>query len=107
MYRSPIKSNIAKYQRIMLDPSYVNIIVQTIQKQGISIATETLDKNSILDAIYNSEGVKYSEWYYIGKTKKAIYYCTVATTVPEEQFQEYGHRLIITLAVNKIRALFK
>jgi len=107
MYRHPIRSNIRNYQRVLIDADYLKALVEAINNGYINIDVSNLSQDSILGQIYSAEGIKYSRLYFLGATKKAVYYCSIATTDPSETFTDPVDRLAITLAIGKIKALLK
>lgn len=106
MYRTPVQSHIRDYQRILLDSEYIRILVEAMQNPSVDIQPEKLPP-CILKQIYAAEDIHFCRIFYLGSTKKAVYYCSLATTDPQEFFQDPKDQLAISLAINKIKILLK
>jgi len=102
-YESPFESHKQEYQRLLVDKDYLNIISTIINQGYADIFTEKLEEESMIKKLYTAEGVVYSEWYYLHSTRKAIFFCTIATSNTLDTFDQPKHRALIDLEINKIR----
>jgi hypothetical protein len=97
---------VEKYKRIEVDANYIQLLLETIAN-GKKILDPDRMENGLLRSIYRSEGIQHSEMYFLGKTDKEVYYCTLATTKDKERFTSDANRVEIDLAISRIREVFK
>jgi len=97
---------VEKYKRVEVDAPYIQMILEVIATGKKTLISETMEPG-LLRSIYRAEGVKYSEAYFLSKTEKEVYYCTIATTKENERFAGDGDRVEIDLAISRIREVFK
>jgi len=97
---------VEKYRRIEVDAPYIQMLLEVIATGKKSLEPTTMDAG-LLRSIYRAEGVRYSEAYFLSKTEKEVYYCTVATTRENERFESDSDRVEIDLAISRIREVFK
>jgi hypothetical protein len=97
---------IEKYKRIEVDSAYVQMLLEVIATGKKELEVDKMERG-LLRSIYRSEGVQYSECYFLGKTEKEVYYCTIATTQEKQRFAGDGDRVEINLAISSIREVFK
>lgn len=103
----PFKSVINIYTRVVVDGEYVNMLRKVALDGFVSLDVPNMNPG-LLREIYESEGVFFSQIFYLHETAEAFYYCSVATdetgvfgmtTKPEQ--------LTIRLTVDKLRNIFK
>lgn len=97
---------VEKYRRVAVDASYIAMLLEVIANGKKLIEVQTMEPG-LLKNIYTAEGITYCEVYYIAKTEKEVYYCSIATTKENEKFTREAERVEIDLAVSTIRDVFK
>ena len=97
---------VEKYKRIEVDANYIQMLLETISTGRKSLDVDKMEPG-LLRSIYRSEGIQHSECYFLGKTEKEVYYCTLATTKDKQRFTGDGDRVEIDLAISRIREVFK
>ena len=77
-----------------------------IQKNGgINLNVDEMP-NSLLKRIYQSEGIKYSEVYFLANTEKELYSCSINAITTSEDFLSPQQRIGIELGINDLRKIF-
>ena len=95
-----------KFDSVRVDLDYINMIIELMIKGCLKIEVDKMP-NCFLKTVYQSEGIKYSELYFLAQEKgHKIYYCSVATVKDNERFDDANVRLKIQIAVDKIRGIF-
>lgn len=105
-YIDPMRSVKADYQRLHVDKDYLEMLAEAERTGYVKMSVESMPKESLLKRIYQSEGIVYSEIYFIHQDDIAFYYCSISST----SIQDFDHPLVITtidLAINNIRNVFK
>lgn len=105
-YAHPFRSVKAQYQRLEADEEYLRMMVELIQKKSITLETGKIP-NGLLKNIYQAEGVKYSQLFFLGNDKKNIYYCSCATSVEGGWENSPYEKNQIFMAVNTIKQNIK
>jgi len=98
---------IRKFDDVKVDVPYISMIIEMLLKGSVKLKVSEMPE-CFLKRAYISEGIKYSEVYFL-KHEQAdhIYYCSVATTKDNEFFESPKHRMVIELAINHIESIFK
>ena len=95
-----------KYNSIKVDGQYVDMLINIQKNGGTSLSVDEMP-NSLLKRIYQSEGIKYSEIYFLSNTEKELYYCAVNAINPAEDFLDPQQRIGIELGINDLRKIFE
>lgn len=69
----------SKYQKIEIDQEYARMLLELMQKGNLHFKTDKM-REGLLKGVYKSEGVQEVRLYYLGQTKKFIFYCSAATS---------------------------
>ena len=93
-----------KYNSIKVDGQYIEMLIN-IQKNGQVIENIEELPNCLLKRIYQSEGIKYAEVYFLGNTATEMYYCAI-NSKSDEDFIDPIKRVGIELGVNDLRKIF-
>jgi hypothetical protein len=101
-YTHPFKSIKDDYQKLSIDEEYLRMLVSLCNQKSVKILTKDLPK-SLLKSIYEGEGVKYSELYYLGQDKKNIYFSSCATSVEGGWEDNSYQKMTIEIQMNTIR----
>lgn len=105
-YTGPFKAVKNQYQRMESDEYYLRMLVEMIQKKAISLSTREMPDSSI-KTIYEGEGVKYAEVYFLGNDRKNIYYCSCGTSVEGGWETDHYSKGQILVAINTLRQNIK
>lgn len=105
-HSNPEHTIIDKYSKLRVDSHYIEMLSDIIAKEKVLVTTSNLP-TSLLKTIYLAEAVKYSEIRLLHTTDDAIYYCSVATTMENEYFQDPSTVLNVELSCNKISEILK
>lgn len=100
-YTHPFKSVKDDYQRLAVDEEYLRMLVSLCSQKSVKVFTSDLP-NGMLKSIYEGEGVKYAEFYYLGQDKKNIYYCSCATSTSAWEDNSY-QKMTIQIQMNTIK----
>jgi len=99
-YRSPFSSVKEKYQKIPIDREYAKMLLEVMENKKCTFETDKL-RDGLLKDIYIADGVKKSVISLLKEEKKAIYFCSMATSqIGEFTMKE---KLDIDIAINKIK----
>jgi hypothetical protein len=99
-YIDPFHSQKAKYQKIELDGIYLKMLLETMQDGYVHLKTSEM-KDGLLKGIYQSEGVTESRIYYLGRTKKYVFYCSLANS--KEWLMDQAEKSKLDMGVSKIK----
>lgn len=95
-----------KYDSVKVDFEYINTVIELLTKGYVKLEVDKMP-DCFLKRIYQGEGVKYSELYFLGQEKSnKIYYCSIATSVENETFDDVKVRAKIDLSINHIQQIF-
>ncbi len=100
-YTHPFKSVKDDYQRLTIDEEYLRMLVTLCNQKSIRVTTSELP-NGILKSIYQGEGVKYAEMYYLGQDRKNIYFCTCGTSASTWEDNSY-QKMTVQIQINTIK----
>lgn len=101
-YTHPFKSVKDDYQRLAVDEALIRILAQLPASKSVKIRTEELEKGIVKD-IYEGEGVKYSEIFYLGQDRKNIYYCSCGSSVEGGWEHSSYQKMTIQIQINAIK----
>jgi hypothetical protein len=93
-----------RYQKVEIDEEYARMLLEIIQKGNIHLKTEDM-KDCLLKGIYINDKVKESKLYFLGQTKKHIFYCSAATS--KDWLLDQQEKTKLDLAVGKIKQNIK
>lgn len=99
-YTHPFHSVKDSLQKLEVDEGYLRMLASINTKNKVIITTATLEKGFLKD-LYESEGVKYAEIYYLGQDRKSLYFCSAASSFIWED-NSYN-RAALNLGITKIR----
>ena len=94
-----------KYNSIKVDGQFVEMLID-IQKNGQTLKKTEDMTNSLLKRIYLSEGVKYTEIYFLTNNSHELYYCAISAIKEGEVFEEPTKKIAIELGINDLRKIF-
>lgn len=101
-YCDPFGSVKELYQRLAIDEEYMRMLAILSVQRSIKL-TPTSMTTGLLKDIYEGEGIKYAEKYYLGHDKKNIFYCSLGTS-KEGGWQDNAYqRMFIQLMVNNLK----
>lgn len=101
-YRLPFKTVKEAYQKLMVDAEYVRMLNDIYINQRCNFISSTMPEG-LLKNLYESEGVKYSELYFLYQDKKSFYFCSIATSKDQRMIQTRAQQAVINVAVSNIR----
>ena len=108
LYAATVKEDLSiydKYSSIKVDREFVDMLID-IQKNGqITKKTEEM-QNSLLKRIYLSEGIKYTEIYFLTNNQHELYFCTISSIKDGEDFSDPIKKIAIELGINDLRKIF-
>lgn len=97
---------VRKYDSVRVDFAYIEMMVKILTDGFVKIKVDEMP-NCFLKTVYQGEGVKYSEVYFIKQEQShKIYYCSIATNKDNEYFDDKFSRSKIDLAINHLRQIF-
>lgn len=106
-YLYPFHSVKSDYQKLPVDKEYAKMLLKVMQEKHVSYKVADMDENSILRKVYESEGVRYSNIYYIGQDKTNIYYCSTATSLDFDNWLSRVDQTVVEICMNIIRQNIK
>ncbi len=101
-YTEPFTSVKEKYQQLRIDSEYIRLLDQVCGLKKVEIYTKDV-KSQFLKEIYDGEGVKYSEVFFLGQDKKNLYYCSIVSSKEKAWQNHKDQELAISIAINNIR----
>lgn len=105
-YRYPVASAM-RYQKVHVDGSFVDILLQTMRQGSIRFKTDELKQDSLLRMMNEVEDIKYSEMYHLYDRKETVYFCMISTVKDDEGFRDARIRLAIEQALSTIKTRIK
>jgi hypothetical protein len=105
-FRAPAQSVKEKYQRVELDGEYIQMLARLYAQGSVRVLSATMP-DGIMKTAFRAEETMYSEFYYLHHDRKAFYYCSLSTKIPNESFADFRVRNDISIAINNIRNLLK
>lgn len=91
------------YEKILVDTDYIQRLVNACAI-GVQVMHVGAMSDGLLRTLYEQEGVRYAELYYLHATDDAFFYCTFATYSAEHL---QGARGDIAVTVNAFREVLK
>jgi hypothetical protein len=101
--RSPFHSVKAGYQSFPIDGYYNDMLKKIYLNDTLEIDVNTMEKDTVLGNMYQTEGVKYAKVFFLKHSKKGFWFCTVTTTEEANQMNTPEHKLALLNAVSKIK----
>jgi len=99
---------VERYENVSLDGDYISMLLDLQTSGMVRLVVDKMNE-SLLKTIYKTEGIKYSELYYLHTTESGMYYVSIATT--SDGFgliiNNPAMRSIIDISVSKLQNLFK
>lgn len=105
-YDSPARNRRLDYQGIPLDRDYIEMLSDVIDG-GVAKVIVSEERDSLLNNLYLSEGIKYSEVYHLRSTNKYIYYVSFSTILKSEFFENAETKNQINIALGKLKNIFE
>lgn len=99
-YTHPFDSKKSQYQKIELDSIYLRMLLDIMENHSIHLKIDEM-KDGLLKGLYQGEGVKESRIYYLGRNKKYVFYCSLATS--KDWILDQAQKTQLDLAVGKIK----
>lgn len=104
----PFQAKIHDFHRVLLDREYIQMMRRLITDDHVNILPEKMQPGELLKDIYETEGVAFSQVFYLHETREAFYYCSIATDANGmNEMASQAEQLKIRLAVGKLRDIFK
>lgn len=100
-YEAPLPSVKDQYQKLELPENAIRLLLSTCLEKKVKVKVEQLEQGIMRD-LYEGDGVAYTEIFYLGQGKKAVYFCSVATSKESWENDAYQNS-IINIAVNAIK----
>jgi len=97
---------VEKYKKVPVDSGYISMLLEVVANGKKFLVVDEMEPG-LLRNIYRSEGVRYAEVYYLAKSEKEIFYCSIATSSESERFSSDAHRVEIDLAIGRMREIFR
>lgn len=94
-----------KYSNLSVDGSYIDMLIHLYKNGSVKLRVEDMPVG-LLKTLYQGEGIKYSEIYFLGNSDKEILFCSVATNTGVETFDTPSDRAEIEIAVNHLKNIF-
>ena len=108
LYAATVKEDLAiydKYSSIKIDGQFIDMLID-IQKNGQTVKKTEDMTNSLLKRIQQSEGIKYSEIYFLTNNAHEMYYCAISSIKEGEEFADPMKKIAIELGINDLRKIF-
>jgi hypothetical protein len=104
-YNAVNDSEIKNYQNLEVDANYAQMLIDIQNSENHSVSYE-VDKmeDCLLKTIYKKEKMKYAEIYFLCATNTGIIYTSLATSEPNEYFEDC--RLDIHYAISQLKHIF-
>lgn len=105
-YRKLIKSVYSEYQGLTLDADYLAMLERILEGETVKVFTKELPENALLKRIYEAENIECAIVFELHKTKKYLYYASIAST-QSDPLAEKISRNEIGIAKDKISKVFQ
>jgi hypothetical protein len=104
-YNAVNTSEIRNYQNLEVDANYAQMLIdiQNSENHAISYEVDKMD-DCLLKTIYKKEKMKYAEIYFLCATNTGIIYTSLATSEPNEFFENC--RYDIHVAISQLKHIF-
>jgi len=104
-YNAVNDSEIKNYQNLEVDANYAQMLIDIQNSESHSVSFE-VDKmeDCLLKTIYKKEKMKYAEIYFLCATNTGIIYTSLATSEPNEFFEDC--RFDIHYAISQLKHIF-
>jgi len=97
---------VERYKRVPVDAGYIQMLLELVVSGKKTIVVDDMEPG-LLRNIYKAEGIRYSELYYLAKSEKEIFYCSIATSIEQERLDDDAQRVEIDLAIGRMREIFR
>lgn len=104
-YLSPMESVKNGLQRVPLDRVGAEILSRLIDNKKVDIETDNLEQGSLFRSMFESEGIRRGQLFYLKETKSFFYFLCVTTSNDLASLKDAETDLRTRIAVSNIKEL--